>query len=306
MAAHSFHSQSRASEGPSVPEKSTAHRASFEGRSRPRLGQTSMDYEAHRSLVGVYAETPLLASPGPLESMLKTTTETGDIGVFSIRARPSTTSCDSAPPLYHYPSRPRPRPRPRPLLQSSSSSGPRSTGFRRPPGQQGRDDRRTLPSYKNATLKVSSAYGSDSHSSSGVSSLYPPSEDLDHGHHTWSMTTYGSRQLYNQRSSSTLQTLYRSHVQRPRSPYPYPTRLKRPGVHPSSPAMTENGRIDYSRMVQIDRISCVSLSVPACTPLDSDNPDRVPSTTFVSRRVHPKIPRSSLRCTTVPITTVPI
>ncbi|KAK1981443.1 hypothetical protein LZ30DRAFT_83437 [Colletotrichum cereale] len=44
-------------------------------------------------------------------------------------------------------------------------------------------------------------------------------------------------------------------LQRPRSPFPYPTRLKRPGVRPSSPALTENGLVDYSRMVEIDRIS---------------------------------------------------
>ncbi|KAL3306641.1 hypothetical protein RB213_010774 [Colletotrichum asianum] len=44
-------------------------------------------------------------------------------------------------------------------------------------------------------------------------------------------------------------------LQRPRSPFPYPTRLKRPGVRPSSPAVTENGRVDYSRMVELDRIS---------------------------------------------------
>ncbi|KAK3498602.1 hypothetical protein B0T13DRAFT_503044 [Neurospora crassa] len=44
-------------------------------------------------------------------------------------------------------------------------------------------------------------------------------------------------------------------LQRPRSPFPYPTRLKRPGVRPSSPAVTESGVVDYSRMVEIDRAS---------------------------------------------------
>ena len=47
-------------------------------------------------------------------------------------------------------------------------------------------------------------------------------------------------------------------MQRPRSPFPYPTRLKRPGVRPASPALTENGSVDYSRMVEIDRVSHVS------------------------------------------------
>lgn len=40
---------------------------------------------------------------------------------------------------------------------------------------------------------------------------------------------------------------------RPRSPYPYHTRLKRPGVRPSSPALTSDGIIDYSRMVEVER-----------------------------------------------------
>lgn len=97
-------------------------------------------------------------------------------------------------------------------------------------------------------------YGSDNQSSSkSVSgSLSPPWDDS--GQRSYSMTTCGSKSY----------TLPRNHdlrlpldchpgAQRPRSPYPYPTRLPRPGIRPSSPALTENGIVDYSRMVEIDR-----------------------------------------------------
>ncbi|TDZ23678.1 hypothetical protein Cob_v002730 [Colletotrichum orbiculare MAFF 240422] len=38
-----------------------------------------------RRLLSVTESSSLLPSPGPLESMLKTTTETGDIGIFTIK-----------------------------------------------------------------------------------------------------------------------------------------------------------------------------------------------------------------------------
>lgn len=42
-------------------------------------------------------------------------------------------------------------------------------------------------------------------------------------------------------------------VQRPRSPFAYPARLKRPGFRPSSPVLTDEGVIDYSRRAEIER-----------------------------------------------------
>lgn len=46
-------------------------------------------------------------------------------------------------------------------------------------------------------------------------------------------------------------------IQRPRSPFAYPARLKRPGFRPSSPALTDDGSVDYSRRAEIDRLSMV-------------------------------------------------
>ena len=79
----------------------------------------------------------------------------------------------------------------------------------------------------------------------------------DVGHRSYSMTSYGSRRVLYHSSNGSTQTLSAAALQRPRSPFPYPTRLKRPGVRPASPALTENGSVDYSRMVGIDRVSYV-------------------------------------------------
>ncbi|KAK4230461.1 hypothetical protein QBC38DRAFT_409599 [Podospora fimiseda] len=171
----------------------------------------------------------LLVSPGPLESMLKTTTETGDIGLFSIRPVRSSGSIPG-------PSRRRP------------SFGDPS--YSRPPT---RDDRIWLPSYQDTTSEIISMYGSDSMRSAG-SSFTSPFDDR--GNRSYSMTTCSPRPTPHQKSTGTMQSHQSDGLlQRPRSPFPYPTRLKRPGVRPSSPALTESGAVDYSRMVAIDRVS---------------------------------------------------
>ncbi|KAM5377006.1 hypothetical protein ACJZ2D_005208 [Fusarium nematophilum] len=176
----------------------------------------------------------LLRSPGPLESMLKTTTETGDIGIFSIKPPvPSVT--------FHHP------PRPRPDIRGHMRP-PRSC-FRSTEDGPVHDDRKSLPSYRDTTSEIISLYGSSTQS---YSRSFSPS--LDDGQRSYSLTTCSSRRIPSRKSSGTLQSLpSNGGLQRPRSPFPYPTRLKRPGVRPTSPAMTENGVVDYSRMVEIDR-----------------------------------------------------
>lgn len=185
----------------------------------------------------------LLRSPGPLESMLKTTTETGDIGIFSIK--PPTPSVG-----HRHPRRPRPEVR---VQKRPSRSHPK--GFHDDPA---RDDRKSLPSYRDTTSEIISLYGSSAHPSLSRS-LSPSSED---GYRSHSLTTCSSRRIPSFKSSGTFQSLpSTSGLQRPRSPYPYPTRLRRPGVRPASPAVSDNGVIDYSRMVGIDRVSQVCLLV---------------------------------------------
>ncbi len=268
----------------------TARRSASHGSLNRGYTTTTQAYPPHprmppsrafpRRLRSVNENSSLLVSPGPLESMLKTTTETGDIGLFSIR----------------------------PVRSSSTLHGPLRTrqlvgdpGYIRPSISDGvgigtsvrRDDRRHQPSYRDTASEIISMYGSDSQRS--VSSSFAPAFD-DLGHRAYSLTSCSSRPLPKQKSNGTMQSQSSgSLLQRPRSPFPYPTRLKRPGVRPSSPALTESGVVDYSRMVAIDRVSHVSnlfcLVFAALTTFSGLYTDRIsrhiPIMAAVRHPIHP-------------------
>ncbi|KFA78372.1 hypothetical protein S40288_04947 [Stachybotrys chartarum IBT 40288] len=191
-----------------------------------------------RPLRSVDENSAFLRSPGPLESMLKTTTETGDIGIFSIS--PSSLPATTYRPPSHsrnYPSETRSLPR--------SRTGTYDDGYCQ-------DDRRWLPSYRDTTSEIISLYTSDTQPSHSRS--FSPT--LEDSRRSYSLTTCSSRHMPSHKSCATIQSqCSASGMQRPRSPFPYPTRLKRPGVRPSSPALTESGIVDYSRMVELDRVS---------------------------------------------------
>ncbi|KAI0465790.1 hypothetical protein F4859DRAFT_527762 [Xylaria cf. heliscus] len=219
------------------PRRSASHgtlRSSYSSHGGQGIGPLPFR-PLHKPLRSVNENSVLLHSPGALESMLKTTTETGDIGIFTIRPVPPSplSSRDPISEIGHPHSRPR----------RSVDNLYRQNLLMRP------------HSHRDAISEVVSVYGSDS-LKSGTSTLSPNSTD-DPGQRSYSMTTCGSRHLSHHRSTNTLQSQASgsSNLQRPRSPFPYPTRLKRPGVRPASPAVTENGQIDYSRMVEIDRVS---------------------------------------------------
>ncbi|KAH6659918.1 hypothetical protein BKA67DRAFT_546209 [Truncatella angustata] len=192
----------------------------------------------HKPLSRVNENSALLSSTGALEGMLKTTTETGDIGLFSIKSVPGTAfgiAGRREPTGPTYPVHPSRQPMDKP---------------------QRRDDCKKLPVHQDTASDIISMYGSNSQSS--VSSTQATLSE-EPGHRSYSMTTVGSRHLSHNKSNATLQSQASSApLQRPRSPFPYPTRLKRPGARPVSPAVTEAGIVDYSRMVEIDRISLVS------------------------------------------------
>jgi hypothetical protein len=174
-----------------------------------------------------------------LQGMLKSTTETGDIGLFSIK-----------------PSRV-----PQPVNSPRRSSGPYSDdGLQKsrqfqPYGVPNIDDRRRLPSYaRDASSEVISLYETASQKAANKAF-----DDPDY--RSYSMTqTYSSYSLNNHRSYASLRSQPDATglLQRPRSPFAYPARLKRPGFRPSSPALTDGGVIDYSRRAEIDRIPYVS------------------------------------------------
>ena len=206
------------------------------------------DGSLHRPLRRVKENVDFLALPGPLESMLKTTTETGDIGIFSI---------GPLPPAHTFHQLPRSRTG---ISETNRPRRPESRGSDRPAFQ---DDRRRLPSYRDTTSEILSMYGSEGQRSvcSSISRRFD-----DAGPRSYSMTSYGSRRVLYHGSNGSARTISAAGLQRPRSPFPYPTRLKRPGVRPASPALTDSGGIDYSRMVGIDRVSYVGTSPTPAIP----------------------------------------
>jgi hypothetical protein len=178
--------------------------------------------------------------PKAFESMLKTTTETGEIGLFSIKPSRVPQSVNG---LRRFGG----------TFRDSASQRPRNLQSY---GTTGIDDRRWLPSYaRDASSEVISMYETASQKS--ASRVFD-----DPNSRSYSMTqTYSTYSLSNHRSYARLrgQPEGSTLLQRPRSPFAYPTRLKRPGFRPSSPALTDEGEVDYSRRAEIDRIPYVSV-----------------------------------------------
>lgn len=177
-----------------------------------------------------------------LESMLRTTTETGEIGIFSIKPSrvPQSQNTPRRPPAPHDNGLQRPKPTFQPY------------------GVPVVDDRRRLPSYaRDVASEVNSMNDSASQKSAARNF-----ENADYRSYSLTQTSYPSYTLSNYRSYSSLRsqqdgnphasTGVNGPLQRPRSPFAYPTRLKRPGFRPSSPALTDGGIIDYSRRAEIE------------------------------------------------------
>lgn len=230
-------------EQPRVTRRSVSHGAlntSYANQSRISLESTHL-LPPFRPLRSIREHQHTYLDPSAsVEGMLRKTTETGNIGIFSI-GRPNGLRLRASLGDLRQPMR----------------SFSRSSGI--PPV---RDDRRQLPSYRDSTSEIISMYGSENQGSNSVAGTLSPAWD-DCGQRSYSMTTCGSRGYFTPRNMGHQQiTDFHSIGQRPRSPYPYPTRLARPGVRPSSPALTENGRVDYSRMVEINRIPQVRYFCP--------------------------------------------
>ncbi|RYP78806.1 hypothetical protein DL770_006815 [Monosporascus sp. CRB-9-2] len=217
-----------------LPRRSASHgtlRGTYAYHGSPGTGPSYVR-PFHKPLRSVNEDSVLLPSPGALESMLKTTTETGDIGTFSIK----------------------------PVTSPKRRGTFTDIGQHQQPPRRSVDEayrhysRGRFPSLRDITPEILSMSTSDSQRSLG--STLSPTLTEDFGPRSFSTTTCGSRYTSHYSSTATLQSQASGgHLQRPRSPFPYPTRLKRPGIRPASPALTETGHVDYSRMVEIDRIS---------------------------------------------------
>lgn len=194
-------------------------------------------------LRNIRQNSTILRSPGPLASMLKTTTETGDIRAFSIQA-------SNLPPKYHQ------SPSSRPRFNHGDADFAAKLASVQLDNYYGPENGRRLRNYRDTASEIISLYGYDNQAY--FSRANSPMLE-DNSPRSYSIRTCSSRKMSSQKSSGTLHSHSSgSGLQRPRSPFPYPTRLKRPGVRPASPAMAESGYIDYSKMVELDRVSQVS------------------------------------------------
>lgn len=235
----------------SVEQRSVAQKLPNEPR-RNRPGSKA-GHEAHRSYNLTMENNAPLLLPSGLNSMLKNTTETGDIGIFSIK-----------------PSR---LPRHPAITRAAGRTRSNSSNYRRAETQlpyhgprifsfpSTIDDRSRLPSFgKDATSEVASLYESSSQKSSESSKFL---EDQDRRSYSMTLSSFSGYRLANPHSSTSLSSqIDQNDAQRPRSSFQYPARLKRPGFRPSSPALTDGGAVDYSRRVEIQRDTSVRFLPP--------------------------------------------
>ncbi|KAF5000644.1 hypothetical protein FGRMN_1577 [Fusarium graminum] len=124
----------------------------------------------------------LLRTPGPLNGMLKTTTETGDLDLFSFNPPTSKST-------YHRYPRPRPVHR-RTRRHSRPSHDDYEDG-------SAKGDRRSLPSYRDTTSDIVSLYGTPT---APCTRTFSPGSE---GQRTHSLVTCSSRRIPSFKSSGT-------------------------------------------------------------------------------------------------------
>jgi hypothetical protein len=171
--------------------------------------------------------------------MLKTTTDTGDIGQFAVKL-----------------SRLPPPQNPTGTRSDYTLQRPQQT-FRLPNGQQAVDDRKRLPSYaRDATSVIVSLYETASRKASGRPRVF---ETHDNRSYSMTQTSYLSSSLSNHRSYASLRSQPElGLLSRPRSPFLYPARMKSLRFRRSSPVLTEGGRVDSGQNAELESAPLVS------------------------------------------------
>ena len=190
------------------------------------------------SILRAYADSgsELGATPSSIQSMLKNATETGEIGLFSIRPARLPYSISQVSPrtssLPHIPQG-------LPQHQFDQLSG-RDHLRRRHAGDGRLHSLRSL--HGTTTSSIISLYQSESQKSLRLRISHNTANEQ----RTFSMS--GNSQIGHSLPS------HRSYTGlRPRSPFAYPTRLKRPGYRPSSPALADFNGTDARTRVGLEQ-----------------------------------------------------
>jgi hypothetical protein len=184
----------------------------------------------------------LLTTSRAFEGMLKTTTETGDIGLLPVKS----------------------------LSNTQPLTGPRKIG-RSYKHIESRPPRQSLHNGVPAMVDMSQVPSYSRDTSSEIISMYETasqrsaSQDVNNPHcrsHPMSQRC-SSSPLFNRRSYTSLrsQTGGNYPPQRPRSPFAYPTRLMRPARRPCSPVLANAGDIGCPRRAEAERPSYVSVLI---------------------------------------------
>ncbi|MDI1489789.1 MAG: hypothetical protein OHK93_000987 [Ramalina farinacea] len=202
-----------------------------------QLGEHSAQLHGSNGEVGPlkqYENRKFRPAPSAIDGMMKTTTETGDLGQLASKPTPRNVSS----------------------LRNTSAISNRGESSRSQQRPRNLDRRQPIvsnpPAYHPMQYDPNAAYsnGESGRSEYGGGVYYDrPDQSTYEEHQAWSMTqrSYVSHSLTNRHPHSN--GMYERRVQppgsRPRSPFAYPTRLKRPGYRPSSPALADVYRSRY-------------------------------------------------------------
>lgn len=199
---------------------------------------------------------PVKASaPDPLQSMLKTTTEIGDVGGLALRP-----SRIPHPVRSDYSRRPD---------GFNGLANHHDHGFRRRRSRyQVHPERRPgalLASKGKVLSRSASIHGGDCSTPSPTTSQNLSNYDHKYENRSYSLTQSSrtSYSLSNYPSNASLNDFGEPHLVRPRSPFAYPTRLKRPGFRPSSPAFSQYNGSDLRVTNGLDRGPSFRTSSPS-------------------------------------------
>ena len=213
------------------------------------------------SIINAYADNRSdVSAPSSIQSMLKNTTETGDIGIFSISPTGvlyphSRVSCRTSS-----------------LPYISDGLPPHQLNQLIDNGHQGHH--RALNSRQNSlrshhgtiTSSIISMYQTESQKSFHLRTSHAQHDD----HRALSMSQ-SSQFSYNMSNYHPYGAL------RPRSPYAYPTRLKRPGYRPSSPALMDFNGTDARTPFGLDKGANFRTPSPLSAPPYRRGPAAYPS-----------------------------
>ena len=199
----------------------------------------------------------VLQKPSSIQSMLRNTTETANVGQFSIKPSRVASSI------------------PRPSPSQRSPAGSYYSGYGEYNGlHNGRNGRHT-PSRSRQGAPSSNGSVTPKHSYEHFRGPHRAPLIDDYRSYSMTQSSYANRSLTQRHQYDNGHHQGRGgwHNLRPRSPFAYPTRLRRPGYRPSSPALSDLNRSVTQQTLRMYR----DPSTRTPSPSSAYNTNRAPS-----------------------------